>query len=55
MRIFPGDLLGIIGTDEQIQKLLPIMEDAAGSEIAGEDIEMKLMPMSMTTASMIWR
>ena len=25
-RIFPGDVLGIIGTDEQIQKLLPVVE-----------------------------
>lgn len=25
-RIFPGDLLGIIGTDKQIERLLPIME-----------------------------
>ena len=26
MRIFPGDLLGVIGTDEQIQQLLPLVE-----------------------------
>lgn len=26
MRIFPGDVLGIIGTDDQIQTLLPVVE-----------------------------
>lgn len=28
MRIFPGDLIGIIGTEEQIQALLPVVEDS---------------------------
>ncbi len=32
MRIFPGDSLGIIGTDEQIQRLLEIVEDASDAE-----------------------
>jgi CPA2 family monovalent cation:H+ antiporter-2 len=26
MRIFPGDVLGVVGTDEQIQQLLPLVE-----------------------------
>ena len=26
MRIFPGDVLGVIGTDEQIQAMLPLVE-----------------------------
>ena len=26
MRIFPGDVLGVVGTDEQIQALLPLVE-----------------------------
>ena len=26
MRIFPGDLLGVIGTEEQIQRMLPLVE-----------------------------
>ena len=30
MRIFPGDVLGVIGTDEQIQQMLPLVE--AGSQ-----------------------
>ncbi len=28
MRIFPGDLVGVIGTEEQIQSLLPVIEDS---------------------------
>lgn len=27
-RVFPGDILGIIGNDEQIQALLPVVETA---------------------------
>ena len=26
MRIFPGDVLGVIGTEEQIQRMLPLVE-----------------------------
>ena len=32
MRIFPGDTLGIIGTDDQIESVLPVMERADDSE-----------------------
>lgn len=53
MRLFPGDLLGIVGTDEQIQRLLPIVEDAPGSDIAGDDIEMKLMPIEVKEGSLL--
>ncbi|MDE5967807.1 MAG: TrkA C-terminal domain-containing protein, partial [Muribaculaceae bacterium] len=31
-RIFPGDVLGIIGTDEQIGHLLPVVEAGPTSE-----------------------
>lgn len=31
-RVFPGDVLGIIGTDEQIQRLLPIVEAQSADE-----------------------
>ena len=27
-RVFPGDVLGAIGTDDEIQKLLPVVEVA---------------------------
>ena len=28
MRLFPGDVIGIVGTEEQIQSLLPVIEDS---------------------------
>lgn len=33
MRIFPGDQIGVIGTDEQIQTLLPLLEEKDGTTI----------------------
>ena len=36
-RIFPGDVLGVIGTDEQIQAMLPIVESAEGEQSAATD------------------
>ncbi|MDE6317494.1 MAG: cation:proton antiporter [Muribaculaceae bacterium] len=33
-RIFPGDVLGVIGTDEQIQHLLPVIEQTDDEEAA---------------------
>ena len=30
MRIFPGDMLGVIGTEEQIQRMLPLVEAQNG-------------------------
>ncbi len=35
-RIFPGDVLGVIGSDEQIQKLLPVVE--AEKEYKSENV-----------------
>lgn len=40
-RIFPGDTLGIIGTDEQIQQLLNHIEQINSSAPASEEIEME--------------
>lgn len=34
-RVFPGDVLGVIGTDEEIQKLLPVVEACSEDETAG--------------------
>ena len=38
MRIFPGDVLGVIGTEEQIQRMLPLVEaeDNQSEEPAGD-------------------
>lgn len=31
-RVFPGDILGIIGTDDQLERLLPVVESSAEEE-----------------------
>lgn len=33
-RVFPGDVLGVIGTDEEIQRLLPVVEANSEDETA---------------------
>ena len=43
MRLFPGDQIGIIGTEEQIQALLPVVEDSeenANLAHSGEENDM---------------
>ena len=40
MRIFPGDVLGVIGTEEQIQRMLPLVEEQnAPIEAAHADVK----------------
>lgn len=60
MRIFPGDILGIVGNDNQIQKLLPIIEkqedevmkDNAGSvELVHFEINENSSLVGQTSAS----
>lgn len=51
-RIFPGDVIGIIGTDEQIRRLLPVVE--AGSEdvdAPAPDSPLKLLNVELTENS----
>lgn len=47
-RIFPGDVLGIIGTDEQIQKLLPMIEAHEEQEYADSPIKIKMFNIQLT-------
>ncbi len=48
MRIFPGDILGIVGTDSQIQSLLPIVEKASSAESANtNDSEINLVHLEI--------
>lgn len=51
-RIFPGDTLGIIGTDEQIARLLPEVEKG-GTEVsaAGDSLTMELHHINVTEGS----
>ena len=40
MRIFPGDVLGVIATEEQIQRLLPLVEaQNAHVEVTNQDVK----------------
>ena len=59
-RLFPGDILGIIGTEEEIQTVIPILEqqDNAKESVSTDDIQLKSVQLSdqspilgMTTAS----
>lgn len=53
-RIFPGDLLGIVGTEEAIQKLLPVLEK--GGRDDGDDTpeaETRLLNVELTQGSPI--
>lgn len=47
-RIFPGDVLGVIGTDEEIQKLLPVVEaeSSENSETTPGDIKFTSVRLS---------
>lgn len=38
MRIFPGDVLGVIGTEEQIQALLPLVEASSPAAAAQSEV-----------------
>ena len=52
MRIFPGDMLGVIGTEEQIQRMLPLVE--AQNEHAESDIpEVKFTHFAISAKSPI--
>lgn len=46
-RIFPGDVLGVIGSDEEIQRLLPVVEaDDEGEAPAPKDIRLTSLRLS---------
>lgn len=51
-RIFPGDVLGVIATDEEIQKLLPIVEatsDHSAQGINPADFKLTTLQLSETS------
>ena len=49
-RVFPGDVIGVIGTDEQIQCLLPIVEDKGQQQPAPAG-EARFMHFAISEAS----
>lgn len=53
-RIYPGDVLGIIGTDEQIQSLLPVIEQNNNIEAETNTPErVKLINIQLTETSLL--
>ena len=50
-RIYPGDVIGVVGTDDQIAKLLPIMEAKKPEEkpLDPQDYELKQQMLSDTS------
>ena len=51
MRLFPGDVVGVIGTDEQIEKLLPILEANPDSVIDSSVNDMKFTNIQLSETS----
>lgn len=53
-RIFPGDVLGVIGTDEQIQAILPLVEAQTDTNDAdGDGYDFRLMNIQLSPNSPI--
>lgn len=54
-RLFPGDTVGIIGTDEQIQKLIPVMEKEGDTHDspAADASDFKLVNLELDSRSPI--
>ena len=50
-RIFPGDVLGVIGTDEQIQAMLPMVEVEDGNIEEQPISEMKMLNIQLSENS----
>ncbi|MBD5316746.1 MAG: sodium:proton antiporter [Bacteroides sp.] len=50
-RLFPGDVLGIIGTDDEIQRVIPLVECQNDDDSAGGPEEVKLTSIHLTEKS----
>ncbi|MDE6483997.1 MAG: cation:proton antiporter [Duncaniella sp.] len=50
-RIFPGDVLGVIGTDEQIQALLPVVELDNQDSDAAAPVDVKFTSVRLSESS----
>lgn len=54
MRLFPGDLIGVVGTEDQIQALIPVVEDSeeeANMSHAAEDNDITFTHFKVTEDS----
>ncbi len=52
-RIFPGDVLGVIATDEEIQRLLPVVEASKDETRSMSPADFKLTSVQLTNSSSI--
>lgn len=50
-RIFPGDIIGVIGTDEQLERLLPVVEATLDGETGSQPEEIRLTTILLTENS----
>ena len=50
-RLFPGDIVGVIGNDEQIQRIIPEIEKSQEAEIISKDSSFRLVSFSVTESS----
>ncbi len=50
-RIYPGDVIGVIGTDEQIEQFLPVAETAAPNETQDKSQDMALSSILLSMNS----
>lgn len=50
-RVFPGDIIGVIGTDEQIEAMLPVVERTDVSETAVNTAEVKFTSIQLSDTS----
>ncbi|MCM1440815.1 MAG: TrkA C-terminal domain-containing protein, partial [Roseburia sp.] len=52
-RIFPGDVLGVIATDEEIQRLLPVVEASKDENRSMSPTDFKLTSIQLSDKSSI--
>ncbi len=52
-RIFPGDIIGIVGSDEQIEAMLPIVEKERAVELEEINTDIKLTGIMLSASSII--
>ncbi len=51
-RIFPGDVIGVIGTDEQISEVLPAIDAEAATDVTQPELtDFRLTPVTLSASS----
>lgn len=51
--LFPGDVIGVIGTDEQLQEVLPLIEAPEKTEPTGNPADYKLLNFTVKEGSLL--